>query len=121
MIETGNNDWAVGRAGEVSRFQIRPSVWRQYSQSTAYGNRQISSLIAEKHVLFLESLFRARTGREPTDFDLYVLWNAGPGYYERIGFSAERVNRVIRERCQRYLNLRNMPARQQILFASQFR
>jgi len=72
-------------------------------------------------VLFLETFFRTQTGREPTDFDLYVLWNAGPGYYGRIRFSADRVNRVIRERAQRYSEFAHMPARQQILFASQFR
>ena len=33
MIESGNNDLAVGQAGEVSRFQIRPQVWRQLQPS----------------------------------------------------------------------------------------
>ena len=28
MIESGNNDRGIGRAGEVSRFQIHPAVWR---------------------------------------------------------------------------------------------
>jgi hypothetical protein len=32
MVETGCNDHATGRAGEVSRYQITPSVWRQYSR-----------------------------------------------------------------------------------------
>jgi hypothetical protein len=108
MIETGDNDGAVGRAGEVSRFQIRPAVWRQYTQSTAYDNSRIASMVAQKHLLFLASIFRDRTGREPGEFDLYVLWNAGAGYYERLGFSADRVNRVIRDRAQRYFNLCHM-------------
>ena len=108
MIETGDNDGAVGRAGEVSRFQIRPAVWRQYTQSTAYENTRIASVVAQKHLAYLESIFRDRTGREPGDFDLYVLWNAGAGYYGRVGFSADRVNRVIRDRAQRYFNLCHM-------------
>ena len=29
MIETGNRDDEIGGAGEVSRYQIMPSVWRQ--------------------------------------------------------------------------------------------
>jgi hypothetical protein len=116
MIETGNNDRAVGRAGEVSRYQIRPEVWQQYSESVAYGNRQIASTVAEKHMLYLESVFRARTGRAPTDFDLYVLWNAGAGYYARIGFSSERVGRVIRDRAERYFNLRRADPAQDTLY-----
>ena len=27
MIESGDNDRAVGHGGEVSRFQIRPGLW----------------------------------------------------------------------------------------------
>ena len=91
MIETGNDDGVVGRAGEVSRFQIRPDVWSQYSQSSAYDNFRVASRVAQQHLRNLEVLFRTRAGREATDFDLYVLWNAGAGYYARIGFVAARV------------------------------
>ena len=118
MIESGNDDSAIGQAGEISRFQIRPSVWRQYSRSTAYENAQVAAGVAQKHLLYLQSAFRERAGREATDFDLYILWNAGLGYYERAGFLPERVHHVIRERAQRYLNLRNLPAAQQVLYAS---
>lgn len=118
MIETGNDDSAVGRAGEVSRFQIRPRIWRQYTQSRDYGNRRVASTVAQQHLTYLEEFFRARAGREATDFDIYVLWNAGPTYYERAGFLPERVNRAVRERAQRYLNLRNIPLSQQVLYAA---
>lgn len=118
MIESGNNDLAIGQAGEVSRFQIRPQVWRQYSHSRAYENAGVAAAVAQKHVAYLEALFRERTGREATDLDIYILWNAGPGYYERHGFTVERVHREIRERAQRYVNLRNVSAAQQALYAS---
>jgi len=108
MIESGNNDRAIGKAGEVSRYQIMPRVWRNYSASRAYHNVGVSRRIAEKHLENLEQTFRERTGREATDFDRYVLWNAGPSYYGRIGFSAARVHPVIRERAQRFVNLRQM-------------
>jgi hypothetical protein len=106
QIETGNNDRAVGGAGEVSRYQIKPWIWRQYSASEAYANRRISTQVAEQHLAELTRIFRKRTRREPTDFDLYVLWNAGPTYYARIGFAKSRVHPVIRERARRYANLR---------------
>ncbi len=106
QIETGNDDRAVGGAGEVSRYQIKPWIWRQYSDSEAYANRRVSTHVAKQHLEGLEEIFRKRARREPTDFDLYVLWNAGPTYYNRIGFAKSRVHPVIRERARRYANLR---------------
>jgi hypothetical protein len=108
LIETGNNDSAVGRLGEVSRYQIKPWIWHRYSQSDSYRNRQVSSSVAEKYLSELEASFRKRTGRDPDDFDLYVLWNAGPTYYARLGFSKKRVPSIIRERAQRFTNLRQL-------------
>jgi hypothetical protein len=108
MIETGNNDAVIGSAGEVSRYQIKPRVWREYSPSLAWRDAGVSTQVAQGYLADLEALFRKRTGREATDFDLYVLWNAGPAYYARIDFSARRVGAIIRERANRYVNLREM-------------
>ena len=36
------------------------------------------------------------------------MWNGGPTYYGKIGFNARRVSPVIRERAERYVNLREM-------------
>jgi hypothetical protein len=118
MIETGNNDWAVGQAGEVSRYQIKPLVWKRYSHSTAYTDAELSTWVADQHMAYLEQLFQRRTGRQPTDFDRYVLWNAGPNYYARVGFSADRVNTVIRDRASRFVNLRQMEPQQIINLAA---
>jgi hypothetical protein len=108
MIETGNNDRVIGRLGEVSRYQIMPRVWKAYTRSWNYRNPNLAALVAEKHLTFLEDGFREQAGREPTDFDRYVMWNAGLTYYARKGFSPDRVHRVIRERANRYVNLRHM-------------
>src|SRR6185503_4148792 len=108
MIESGNNDSAIGGAGEVSRYQIMPVVWRSYTQSRAYQNASVSTQIATKHLAYLETFFKERTGREPSDFDRYVLWNAGPVYYSKVGFSQRRVHPTIRERADRFVNLRQM-------------
>ena len=109
MIESGNNDFAIGGAGEVSRYQIKPRVWRLYSDLNAYENQKISGWVARQYLSSLEEAFQKRAGRAPDDFDLYVLWNAGLSYYKRIGFSTRRVRPVIRERAQRFVNLRQMP------------
>jgi hypothetical protein len=118
LIETGNDDSAVGRSGEVSRYQIKPWIWRRYSESEAYRNRQISSTVAEKFLAELEEIFRKRAGREPDDFDLYVRWNAGPTYYGKIAFSKKRVHPIIRERAQRFTNLRALKPRPATSMAS---
>ena len=118
MIESGNNDRAVGLAGEVSRYQIRPQIWKRYTASTAYTDSELSTWVADQHMTHLESIFQSRTGRQPTDFDRYVLWNAGPTYYARIGFSADRVHPVIRDRASRFVNLREMQQDQVIQLAA---
>lgn len=105
MIETGINDRAVGRAGEVSRYQIMPSVWRHYSRSRRYRNPAISLQVARKHWADLYKRFKQQAHREPTDFDMYVLWNTRYGYYAKRGFNPRRLQAVVRNRAQRFVNL----------------
>lgn len=107
LIESGNNDRAIGRAGEVSRYQILPAVWRRYSESAAHRNPTIAAAVALRHLEFQAASFRERTGRAPSDFDRYVMWNAGVGYYRRLGFNPRRVHASIRDRAQRFVNLRS--------------
>ncbi len=108
MLESGNNDRAIGGAGEVSRYQIMPRVWRAYTSARTYDNVELSTLVAYRHLAYLERVYRNATGREPSDFDRYVLWNAGPTYYARVRFSSARVHSVIRERALRFVNLCQM-------------
>ncbi len=115
MLETGDNDRAVGKAGERSRYQLMPSTWRMYTTQKDYTNPVLAAKIAARHLEALETNFRAKTHREPTDFDRYVLWNAGENYYARVNHDPGRVHRVIRERAERYVNLRQMPDREPML------
>jgi hypothetical protein len=108
MIETADRDWVVGSAGERSRYQIMPRVWQSYTSSREYKNPQLARTVAERHLASLEQTYRKATGRDASDFDLYVLWNGGPTYYAKINFDAKRVHPVIRERAERYVNLRHM-------------
>jgi hypothetical protein len=108
MIETGDDDRMVGKAGEVSRYQIMPAMWKVYSKSTDYRNVAVSSKVALQHVTHLENRFRAVTGRAPTEFEIYVMWNAGMPYYGRKGYDPKRVASVIAERAERFSNLRHM-------------
>lgn len=105
MIETGGDDLEIGRAGEVSRYQIMPSVWRRYSDSRSYHDPEISLEVAQQHWSTLYNSFKQHAHRKPTDFDMYVLWNTHYGYYAKRGFDPARLNAVVCERAQRYVNL----------------
>lgn len=107
MVETGNNDRLVGAAGEVSRYQIHPVVWKAYSPSRDYTNPEISIRVARQHWATLARYFQQKTGRQPDDFDMYVLWNTKQGYYAHKGFSPQRISAVVRDRAQRFVNLVN--------------
>lgn len=107
MIETGNNDREIGGAGEISRYQIHPIVWRSYSKSVDYVNPEVSLQVARQHWSYLAGYFKDKTGREPDDFDMYVLWNTRYGYYARRGFSPTQISPVVQDRAQRFVNLVN--------------
>jgi len=107
MIESGNDDRGIGRDGEVSRYQIHPSVWKAYSTSTDYGNPEVSAQVARQHWNYLTNYFREFAGRDPTAFDMYVLWNTRFGHYARRGFDPARLSSLIRDRAQRFVNLVN--------------
>ena len=105
MIETANNDEEIGGAGEVSRYQIMPSVWRHYSDSRSYQDPDVSLEVAQQHWTALHVFFKQQAHREPTDFDMYVLWNTRYGYYASKGFKPARLNPVVRDRAERFANL----------------
>jgi hypothetical protein len=105
MIETGNRDHKIGGAGEVSRYQIMPSVWKQYSDSRSYQNPETSLEVAQQHWSANYARFKQQAHRNPTDFDMYVLWNTRYGYYANHGFNPARLDSVVRENAQRFVNL----------------
>src|ERR1039457_1148852 len=72
MIESGNNDHAIGMVGEISRFQIRTELWPG-------GNRHNpeQALTAPQKTITPPLNHSERSHkRQPTDFEFYVLWNA---------------------------------------------
>lgn len=72
MIESNGDDAAVGRHGEISRYQIRPALWRG-------GNRlDANAALANAQRIMSSRLgkFQRAWGRPPNDFEFYILWNA---------------------------------------------
>ena len=93
QIESGHfkrPDTAKGFSGEVSRFQIMPQVWKSYTKSRNYSNPGVAWSVARQILKEREMWFVRATGRRPSAFDLYVMWNR-PGLYERVDFNPGRL------------------------------
>ena len=93
MIESGDNDRAVGPGGEISRYQIRPQLWPGGNPT----NAQIALTVAQQIMLPRIDEFRRSHQRMPTDFEFYVLWNAP--------WQADHPSAAVTERARRFSNL----------------
>jgi hypothetical protein len=94
MIESGNDDSAIGSLGEVSRYQIRPKLWPGGNPLNANLALGVAQKIMQSRVAKFE---RNHSNRLPSDFEFYVLWNA-----------PQEVNhpcRAVAERAHRFANL----------------
>jgi hypothetical protein len=100
MLETGDNDYAIGRCGEISRFQIRPQLWPGGNPQNTMAALTVARNIMQARM----ERFQATHGRCPNDFEFYVLWNA-PAEVDH------PVSCVV-ERAQRYVNLVQRDERQ---------
>jgi hypothetical protein len=108
MLETGNNDYAVGSVGERSRWQIRETTWRKYTK-ISFGraiNPNIAAVVASAHVQYLrDKLTTAYGGREPSPAQLYCAWNMGLTGFRRRQYLVSRCPAAVQERAERYANL----------------
>ena len=98
QIETRDNDNAVGAAGEISRFQIKPKLWRRYARSDANWKNPEEALAAARELMKERCAgFQRVNNRQPTDFEFYILWNAPA--------QVDRPTKVVRERAERFCRL----------------
>ena len=107
QVESGhlkNPDAARGASGEISRFQIMPEIWKDYTRSRNFRNPTIAWSVAHRILRDRHSWFTSSTGREPSPFDLYVMWNK-PGLYGRVGFDPQKLPRRLRDVATRFANL----------------
>jgi hypothetical protein len=72
MVESGNDDQAVGSRGEISRYQIRPFLWPGGNPLNASVALEAAQKIMQPRI----ARFEQTHGRPPTNFEFYVLWNA---------------------------------------------
>lgn len=100
QIESGNNDHAVGRCGEVSRYQITRDNWR-----LSHGCDPTSETEAwrvAKGILLIRLSTQSSQNILPRH--IYALWHR-PGVYYRTGCRFDFLPKRIRERCIRFENL----------------
>jgi hypothetical protein len=99
MLETGNNDRAIGRAGEVSRYQVLRREWRSVTNSPDYADSETAKGVVLRIMEKRTRDFQTTFGRMPNDFEYYALWNAPSQILQR------RLSRTVAERCRRFANL----------------
>src|SRR4051812_49397481 len=99
MLETGNDDRAVGSAGEISRFQVKKAEWRTVTNSANYSDFETAQKVMVKLMDKRIHQFEEHFGRKPTDFEFYALWNAPSQAL------SGHISRTVAERCARFANL----------------
>ena len=101
QIETGANkpeqcaaDFAHGPAGEVSRYQLLPSVWRAYGGGDP-TNPTNAWAVAARVLQDRSAAFERAVHRQPTPRELYALWTA-PGQFARRDYDWQRLSPAVR-------------------------
>ena len=100
QLESGDDDTAVGAAGEVSRYQIKPELWRRYALADAdWTNPEAALSVAKEAMQERCVAFERAVHRPPSDSEFYILWNA-PAQVQRPG-------KAVLGRAERFCNLVN--------------
>ena len=93
MIESGDDNSAIGPGGEISCFQIQRELWPGGDPQ----DRQLALAVAQKVMRLRLSEFQQSHKRDVTAFEFYVLWNAP--------HQVNRPSTVVTERARRFANL----------------
>jgi hypothetical protein len=100
QIESGDDDRAVGSAGEISRYQMSPEVWQRYAPPKAVWTKPEDALSVAKEAMQDRcTAFERSVHRLPTDLEFYILWNAPA--------QIQRPSKAVSGRAERFCNLIN--------------
>jgi hypothetical protein len=75
QIESHNNDHAIGRQREVSRYQILPAFWEQAKVVWRPTDAATARIVVNWIMRARCRSFEARYHRVPDDFEYYILWH----------------------------------------------
>ena len=108
QIESNDNDKAKGRHGELSRYQIKRSVWKQHFPDEK-DQRHIPAearRCAKAHLCWLEvRLCLIKNTNNPSPRDVYAAWNIGLAAYARRDYNINKLPFNIRQRSENFTNL----------------
>lgn len=112
-LESGNNDFAVGKNHEISRYQIKRDVWEEYtSLAASKAKKSAIAWTVARRILEYRIYRNGFLPEHPPSYaQIYALWNA-PGKMCRVGYRVDRLPKRIRERCERFQNLCERYARE---------
>lgn len=121
MVESGIDDKAKGRYGEVSRYQILPATWSVYSTKTwCYEDVNEATRVANEIAKNILNYWRIRykdriliasskyynyntAPLQPKYF--YVMWHRGTGYWTKYNGAYSKMPKRIRQRAERFENV----------------
>lgn len=98
-VETGGKYWRIGAAGERSMYQIKHSVWKQYSRVPFWMASEKSYQVEAARVAgcYISDIIDGIHRRNVTVKNIAMRWNGGPNksHYSRQNISyATRVSNL---------------------------
>ncbi len=94
--ETNNDNLAIGRAGELSKYQFTKSTWYIHTRapfSEARSNEKLAEKIAAKHLTYIK--LRLQVNNKAVNIDNCAwAWNAGIGSVLRADLPESTVNYI---------------------------
>lgn len=105
MVESNNDDWATGRANEISRYQIKPHIWKQYAQvlPSVYTNPNVAKMVAWNVISDLEKRLPRAQCDNPRIYA--TAWNWGITNLKVNGYDTYNLPRPVRDYVDRVMNL----------------
>ena len=102
MVETGDNDSAIGPSGEISRYQVLPATWQHYAKGQALDPMNPTNSLSIAQGIMSErcAQFQKTNHRPPTDYEFYLLWNC-PAHVAHPGKLAADTAQRFANLCQR--------------------
>jgi hypothetical protein len=97
LVETGDNDLAVGKHGERSRFQIIERVWNHHTHLTHRihaKNPRVSVLITLDHIDKCIIPYLASREQPITPFTVAGCWNGGCWGFTQLDWGRDYAERV---------------------------
>lgn len=106
-IESGSDDYAVGKLGERSRYQIRRETWAECSnKSFSHAhNLRIAVEAAMNYSSVLSNRYKQQQGCIPDNVAFYIMWNWGYDNFRKVGFNLHRVPIPVLKAAHRFQNL----------------